>query len=112
MGQLAEYIRKKFGVATFVEENPVTDTVGTTVTQIVKNNPDRLALIITNLSANNVYIGWFRDVSANKGVFLAPNGGQVVFLADEDLELVGYEFFAVATAAASKIFVFELIART
>ena len=105
---LAELIDKKFGVKTTHRINPVTDTVGTSATRILGNNPNRLAWLVVNLSSNTVYLGFDRDVSPNKGIFLSPNGGSCQMLYDEDFHSVGYEVFAKADAE-SKIYVVEIV---
>jgi hypothetical protein len=107
---LAEYCEKRFGRKVKVNINPIVSSIGTSSTRVLYNNPDRLAWIIVNLSANEVYIGWNTGVSSTSGIRLDANGGNVVCLADEDLELVGYEVYAVATGANSNIFVLEVVA--
>jgi hypothetical protein len=107
---LAQYCEKRFGRKVKVNLNPITGSVGTSVARIMYNNPDRLAWLIVNLSTNEVYIGWNTGVSTTNGIRLDSSGGNVVALADEDLELVGYEVYAVATGASSSIFVLEVVA--
>ena len=110
MGRLAEYVEAKFGVRTDTRENPLVSSVGVSPERICRSEPDRLALMIFNLSVNEVYLGWFNDVSSTKCVLLPSNGGCATFIADEDLELVGREFWAAASAADSAIFVMEILA--
>jgi len=105
---LAEYVFKKFGRRSRPIFNPLTDKVHTTVTQLLQNNPDRLAIIVINLSPNTVWIAFDRNVSSSHGILLTPNGGSAMFIADEDLELVGYPLFAVASADNSDVYVVEV----
>ena len=104
---LSRYIAKKFDTTTRSVQNPVTDTVLTSVTQILRNNPDRLAFNVVNLGANNIYIGFDREVSATKGIFIQNSGGSMGVIADDDGELTGYEVFAIAIGGSSVIFVLE-----
>jgi hypothetical protein len=64
--------------------------------------------MVMNLSLNEVYIGPFGDVSATRGVRLGPSGGFMRLTHREDFSLVGYEWYAVATGAASDVLVLEV----
>ena len=108
MGALADFVRKKFGVDTHAIQDPVTATCLTTATTILRNNPDRLGWTVVNLGTTAMYIAWDRSVSATHGVYVAPNGGSVSSLADEDGELVGWELFGVAITAPVDIFTVEV----
>lgn len=108
MGALSEFVKKQFGVNTVTHINPITDTVQTTATKILNNNPDRLAVVIINLGSNPVYVSVKPDVSTSKGIRLATNGGGLILNAKDDLELVGYEFWAIADGGSSTIFVMEV----
>lgn len=102
---LANYIEKEFGVKTRSFEDPVTSTVATTVTQILKNNPDRFTYTIVNLTAYAVYVAFDRQVSTSRGILITANGGSLTISAKEDGELVGYEVFAISNSSASTIFI-------
>jgi len=108
MGALAEFVRKKFGVATRLIQNPVTDTCGTSVTTLLLNNPDRLMWMIVNLGTKALYVAWDKGVASDHGVYVSPNGGTVSAIADEDGEMVGYPVYGVAPAGAVDIFVIEV----
>ncbi len=101
---LNRYIAKKFGTKTKSRQNPLTPTVATTVTQILRNNPDRLSYTIVNLTAFNLYCGFDREVSSTRGIFIPPSGGSLTLTAEEDGELVGYELFAISAGSPSTIF--------
>lgn len=105
---LSRLIEQKFGVKTRPIENPVTTTVGATAEQILKNNPDRLGFTMINLSANDIYIAISKDVATTKGIYIAPNGGSVSMYYEEDFELVGYEWHAIASGAGSNIYILEV----
>ena len=103
-----EFTLKRFGFPTRAVENPVVAEVGTTAAEILKNNPDRVFFLVVNLSANTVYVGLASDVGATKGIQLDANGGFVSFSVEEDGEAVAYQIFAIATGAASAIYVLEI----
>jgi len=105
---LSAYVEKRFGRRTRTVVNPVTDSCLTTATVLLRNNPDRLAAHVVNLGANAMYLAWDRDVGSAHGVYVAPSGGEVVLLADEDGELVGYELFGLALVGADDVFILEV----
>jgi len=109
MGKLAEWIEKQYGVRTRLVENPLVTSVGTSAVQIARNNPDRFAIIIVNLSTNIIYVAFDSEVSSTKGIRLGANGGSYTLLAEEDLELTAHEIWAIATAADSAIYVAEVV---
>ncbi|MGH7409852.1 MAG: hypothetical protein ACREJ6_02145 [Candidatus Methylomirabilis sp.] len=106
---LPDLVQGKFGVKTFPRFNPVISTLGAAVDSWLRQSPNRVAALIVNLSVNNIFIGPFRDVSATKGILVTPNGGSVLLHFEEDFDLVGYEWFAIASAAASPILVVEWV---
>lgn len=106
MGVLADYIQKKWGVKTRSVENPVTGTAGAGVTKILNNNPDRFAAVIVNYDTVLMRLAPSRSVSATYGIPLDPSGGFAVLKADDDGEVVGYEWF-VYSAAGGTIYVLE-----
>jgi len=101
---LSRYVEKKLGMKT--RAYPIDDPVSclTTVTSILPNNPDRLAVLLVNLGATAMYVAWDREVGADHGVYVAPEGGSFALIADEDGELVGYELFGIAITNANDIF--------
>ena len=105
---LARFVDRHFGVKTRAVPNPVTDSVDTGVTVIAQNNPDRLFLLVVNLSDTDLYLGFFADVSPTKGILLAKSGGSVTLTAAEDGELVGYEITVYSSADSKAIFVLEV----
>jgi len=107
---LKDLLEQQYKVKTRLVINPLGVTsVGITVSQLLPNNPNRLAWMLVNLSANDLYIAFERDVSVNKGIYLSPTGGSVKFLWSEDFELVGYEVYAIATGATSAIYLVEVV---
>jgi len=99
---------KRLGFKTRLVVNPVTDTVLTTPTETLKNNPDRIFWLIVNLSGNNGYIGWDREVSSTRGLLCAANGGFVSASVEEDGELVIYPVYAVNLNASGTYMIVEV----
>jgi hypothetical protein len=107
----ADLLRDRFGVDVGVNLDPVVASVGTTATQILRKNPNRLAFTVINLSAAVVYIKPENTVSTASGIVLAAGGGSVNLVWDEDYDAVGMDWYAVASAGASAILTIEVVAR-
>lgn len=110
MGALSDAIQARFGVKTRPVDNPQNSVLSTTAIDILRQNPDRLAFTVTNLSGIVVFIHSSPAVSSALGYRLGVNGGFISFLADEDFDVVGYEWFAIAASGTPTIFVQEQIA--
>ena len=105
MGRLQEYLAGRFGFEITSREHQ--DTLGALALQIVQNNPNRVQVIIMNLSVNNVYIGFTSQVGITNGILLAANGGQVGFMAPDDGDLPGRAIYAIAAAGAPVVYTIE-----
>lgn len=108
---LHQMVEALFGVKTYPRENPETNSVGTDAVRILQENPRRLSFQVVNLSANSLYIAPTNQVSSTRGIFLAANGGIVSLIWDRDFELCSHEWYAVASGAASDIYVLENVAQ-
>lgn len=93
----AAYIEKKWGGPTrLLPVKLVTVTaVGNAPTQIYENNPRRMEVTVVNTGVANAYVGWDQNLDATHGILVSPLGGSVIFLVDEDGELVTYPLFGV-----------------
>ena len=98
-GAAAEFLRERY--AGELTERETTTTVGTAVSTVVESNPDRLGLLILNLSNNNVFVAIENNPSATNGIRLGANGGSVAFN-------VTRAMFALADGAGSTVYVLEL----
>jgi hypothetical protein len=105
-GAAAEFLRDRY--AGELTEREATTTVGTTISSIVESNPDRLGLLILNLSTNTVFVAIENNPSATNGIRLGANGGSVAFNVTDDGMIQTRAMFALATGAASSVYVLEL----
>ena len=87
------------------ERNPV---VGVAVEELLGGDPERVLVFILNLSANTVHVGLRQTVSATNGIILSCSGGSVSVNAIEDGTLPTRQFFVIAGAAASQLYVLTL----
>jgi len=109
MGVLANLLKKRLGIETRNQESPVGAVVGVASAQLLPSNPDRVALVIVNLSANIIYLSPRDPAAAAAGIRLDANGGWRALIWDEDMELVAHDWYALATGAGSAIFWSEQI---
>lgn len=86
-----------------------TQTIGTSDSQIAPRNPNRAELILVNRSGNVIDVGPIDGITSDEGFRVAPNGGSLTVLVQEDGELVQREWHAVAGAAGSSLEVFGLV---
>ncbi|KKN01404.1 hypothetical protein LCGC14_1127990, partial [marine sediment metagenome] len=84
-------------------------TVGTSPTRILRNNPSRVAWIITNYSASIIYVGFSSGILADAGLYLSPGGGSIKFAAMEDGMVVVNEVWGIAGAAGLTVATTEII---
>lgn len=105
MGSLREFTNKYFSVPTQANVADVDTVIG--IANVAKNNPDRLSLVIMNLSDTNVYISPDKNPSASHGILIQANGGFFSMNAKDDGALVGYEWNVYCTAATKRLFVLE-----
>ena len=106
---LQDILDKRFGVKTRpVEGDPATQ-VGTTAALLVRNNPNRLALLVVNLSANIIYLGLTQGVASTQGIRLTANGGSAAFTPESDFIAPSWAWWAVASGANSDVYVMEIV---
>lgn len=104
---LDDLVRARLGVRTTTRINDQLSSVGTTAARALIQDPNRVAFYIGNLSVNVLFTGPFNNVSSTRGIRLNPSGGFLTALWDEDFQVVGWEWFVIADAAASTLLTIE-----
>lgn len=100
---IEEYVGGQFTVA-------VTQvTVTTSATKLLANNFERMAALIINTGAANISMNPGPTVTTTMGVQLGAGGGFASLDAQEDLALVGFDWWAVVSALTSTVTVIEII---
>ena len=61
-----DLVRDRWGVDTEDHENPEATDADTTEKIVFRNNPNRVAFVIINLSANNVFVARTSAVSSTR----------------------------------------------
>lgn len=103
---LEAYLREQFGGRFTVESSTV--SIATTLTKAIDNDFERMGLTFINIGANDIHLTPSRDASSSKGVLLGANGGFLSLVAKDDLILVGWSWFAVATTSATDLLIFSV----
>ena len=104
-----DIIEDKYEVKTSIVENPVITAAGAAAAIVFRNNPNRIAMVLINLSANSVYLGFSNQVSATNGFYIDKSGGFVSFNCWDDFILPTHEMWIIAPAGASNIYSVELL---
>ena len=105
-GAAAEFLRTRYKGELTEDETSV--TLGTTVSTVIRSNPDRLGLLILNLSTNTMYISITNGVSATDGIRLGANGGSLSLNVTDDGMIQTRTWYGVSTGAGSSVYVLEL----
>jgi hypothetical protein len=82
--------------------------VTTSVKRIMKNDPKRKSLVISNTSASEVYIKPQNNVSATLGIRVQANGGYYELKREDWFNLVTGEWFVIGAGAVT-ILLLELV---
>tara|TARA_R110000824_G_scaffold89382_3_gene219187 strand:- start:2625 stop:3002 length:378 start_codon:yes stop_codon:yes gene_type:complete len=105
-GAAAEFLRDRYKGELTEDETSV--TVGTAVSTISGANPDRLGLLLLNLSSNTIYVSIDNSVSATNGIRLGANGGSVALNVTDDGMIQTRTWYGLATGAGSSMYILEL----
>jgi hypothetical protein len=90
---------KLYGFKTEKLENPVTDYVTSTATQLLKNDPCRLSYILFNLGSTDLYLAFDNAPSDTRGILVSKSGGYFSLDFKDDGILVTYPLYGVTSSA-------------
>ena len=94
------------GPTTENESNP---TCQISITQLVKNNPDRVGILIMNLGSFDAFIAFNANVGSTNGIKLAANGGIFAANVRDDFTVPAREYSGIASGGATAIYILEII---
>lgn len=106
---VSDLLTAKFGVRFVSRLNRALSAVGTTVIQVLRQDPSRTGFTIVNLSLNRIYVTPLGVPSSSNGVRVDPNGGSVFLNWEEDGEVVAWEWRGIADGAASNVYILETL---
>jgi hypothetical protein len=102
---LADLLADELGVATVSE--PTSAQAGVAASTLMRQDGNRIAWLLVNLSAGNLYIRPERAPSTTVGIPLAPSEWRSM-LYREDFDLVGREWQIIGSAAALDYYLLEV----
>ena len=105
-GVVAEWLEKEFGGRYQAITKEL--VVGVASSRVIENDPERVALVIMNLSANTVYLNIGSAASVGQGIILVPTGGGFTSVMRNDFVLQTYEYNAIASGAGSACYSVEV----
>jgi hypothetical protein len=103
-----EISRERFKGLTFSVVNPVTSTVGTSATLILRNNPERVMTLIVNQSSYDGYVGFDAQVASDRGILIPSLGGFMILTVEEDGALVTQEVYAISPGGSGTWYIVEV----
>lgn len=84
------------------EINPVT-VVG--AQNVLGADPERTIMLLYNLSASEIYVGFSGNVGINNGMIIPPSGGFIVINVTEDYEVVTLPIFVYSAAVGNQLYI-------
>ena len=104
-GAAAEFAQREFGGV--IAPSQEVQVIGTSISSVLGNDPERVSFFLMNLSANVIYLSTDQNPSSSNGIQLTANGGFLGFNAKDDQILSTLGFWGVASAASSNLLVLE-----
>lgn len=104
-GAIQDFDEIRFGGPTVPDESVV--AVGTTPTRVLKNDPDRLSITMTNISLNELRWSIRSNVAATEGQILGA-GQTVVLQVQNDGATCGVDLWALFPAGAGNVNILTL----
>ena len=92
------FLREKYGQEMDWREIEDANDVDATDKIIARENPNRAALIIVNVSTGTIYLRPRKPATTSAGIVLVPSGGSISISAPEDGPLAAYEWHAIGSA--------------
>lgn len=102
-GAVFRDLAKRFGGMIRVESSVV--GVGAALVTAVGFDSERVSLTMINLGATVIYLDVTQEVSATRGIRLAPNGGNVAMNVAEDAALPAQAWYAYGSGAGGTLYV-------
>jgi hypothetical protein len=104
---LEAYLREQYGGRFRVESSTV--SIGTSLTRAITSDFERMGLTMINTGANDIHLTPNRSATTAIGILLGSNGGFLSLTAKDDLILTGWDWWGIATTAASTLLLIQLL---
>jgi hypothetical protein len=102
---LSALLADELGVAT--DALDTSQQAGVASARLMRQDGNRIAWLLQNLSAANLVIRIDREATLTAGIILAPNEWRSMVYR-EDFDLVGKEWHVIASAAAADYYLLEV----
>ncbi len=106
---ILDLLEQEFGFPVETRENPVISTIGLTSDIFLRHDPRRVALIIVNLSSNDLFIRPNGPAASTLGIQVVSSGGSAIFNWREDFTLPSLEWNCIGSAVGTTFYVLELL---
>ena len=104
-----DLLNESLGVNASPKEDALISTVGTSSAQLLRNNPNRVAFIMVNLSGGDIFLRPQSDATTSEGVQITPQGGSVVVRWQDDFLLPAEAWYAIGSVASSNFYLISLL---
>lgn len=101
-GIVAQWLLSSYGGLYTLDTDTI--AVGTSAIELVNNDPERVHIIMCNLSVNNIVVSPNPDVTISEGIFISPQGGLISFNLRDDLIMPSIGWSAIASGASSDLY--------
>lgn len=85
------------------------EDVGTETVIAVKQDPDRVALLVTNIGSTQLTFRFRSPVTAGEGILLPGNGDTLSLDVERDGDTVAWRLFGISAVAGGRIHVVETV---
>lgn len=109
MTTLHELIDQRFGVRTREVENSADVSLDTNDTIVLRSDGRRIAFIIINTGAVQALMRFNGVPSATINIPVAPNGGALTMVFDEDFHLTGRELHGLVASGTTTLHTLEVL---
>ena len=96
-----ELIERELGAKVTYRVNPEVAQIGTSATQFLKQNPRRVAFVLSVLGAYDVYIHTDQSVTSSNGILVGKSGGSSSTNWKEDFILPALNWYGIASSASN-----------
>tara|TARA_S200002703_G_scaffold160053_1_gene176357 strand:+ start:1413 stop:1781 length:369 start_codon:yes stop_codon:yes gene_type:complete len=97
-GAAALFAQREFGG--IIAPSEVTETIGTSVSNVLGNDPERVSFFLMNLGASDIYLSTTPSPSSSNGIVLSANGGFIGFNAKDDQIIPTMAWWALGAGAS------------
>lgn len=106
-GAAREFSRERFGGSLRIVESFVDIDTATVIA--VRQDPDRVALLVTNVATTALTFSFRSPVTIGDGILLLGNGDTLTLNVERDGDTTAWRVFAIGNAAGGRIHVIETV---